>query len=380
MSTRTPDEGRYSKITRRMWNDEKFLELSAAKPNAQTLWMRLLSGPELGIVPGLFAVREGGLADALGWPVAAFRKCWKEIADQEMAEADWRAGLVFVPNGIVHNEPNSTNAILGWRLALKELPECSLKRRGLAALREYCGAKGEAWLKAFDAASADNVSAKPKATPSDTPKPTPLPDPSATPSTAPIPTPSATPSATPSGTATRIQDQEQDTRSGDLTAAGSQDLTGNPPEQATEEAAAATIGVESSDLQRRYELALKNMGAFVLEQGHRRPEFLQVWFAWCKPFGITEGPVIGGRIPRDIYAIAEAFAAGRTLDELLLAGKIAEGDEFMQRQAGGGPATFTSSVLMRLLKPKRAVPAAKARRGGPPQPDHGKTGWEGQDQ
>ncbi|HEY3234629.1 MAG TPA: hypothetical protein VGJ84_07920, partial [Polyangiaceae bacterium] len=80
MSGRTPDEGRYSKVSRRMWDDERFRELSPAPPNAQTLWQRLLTGPELGCVPGLYTARLGGLADALGWPADALREKWDEIA------------------------------------------------------------------------------------------------------------------------------------------------------------------------------------------------------------------------------------------------------------------------------------------------------------
>jgi hypothetical protein len=70
------------------------------------------------------------------------------------------------------------------------------------------------------------------------------------------------------------------------------------------------------------------------------------------------------------HAIIEAFASGRSLSELVAAGKAAESDEYMQRQEHGGPASFTSAVLMRLLKPARAGGSLR-RRGGPPQPDAG---------
>lgn len=137
-----------------MWNDEKFRALSAPKPNAQSLWQRLLTGPELGCVPGLFAAREGGLADALRWPLAAFRRCWKEIAVAEMARADWPAGLVWVPNAIVHNEPTAPNTVIGWRTAIRELPECRLKHDALGELRTYLEGMGPPWVKAFDEACA----------------------------------------------------------------------------------------------------------------------------------------------------------------------------------------------------------------------------------
>lgn len=143
------DEGRFSKVTRRMWNDAKFRGLSSAKPNAQTLWMRILTGPELGPIPGLFAAREPALADVLGWSLVAFRKCWKEIAAAEMATADWTAGLVWVPNALRHNEPQGVTTVMGWRAAMRELPECALKSKAGAVVLAYLQGKGPAWVRAW---------------------------------------------------------------------------------------------------------------------------------------------------------------------------------------------------------------------------------------
>lgn len=149
-----PPEGRYSNVSRRIWGDEKFCSLSAPKPNAQTLWFRLLTGPELGNVPGLFAARERGLADALGWSDAAFRRCWDEIANAGMAFADWSAGIVWVPKSLDHNPPHSTNVVLSWKLSLKELPESNLKAQAMASIGARVEAMGEPWAKAWAKASA----------------------------------------------------------------------------------------------------------------------------------------------------------------------------------------------------------------------------------
>lgn len=149
MSGRIPDEGRYSKVSRRMWGDERFQALSAPKPNAQTLWKRLLTGPELGCIPGLYAARIGGLADALKWPLKATQKCWDEIAAQGMAEADWAAGLVWVPNAIRHNEPTSPNTVAAWRKAANQLPECALRAKAFLALAEYLTEMGPTWIGAW---------------------------------------------------------------------------------------------------------------------------------------------------------------------------------------------------------------------------------------
>jgi len=185
-----------------MWDDERFRKLSAAKPNAQTLWQRLLTGPELGCIPGLFAAREGGLADALGWSLAALRKCWKEIEATGMAKADWRAGIVWVPKAIDHNEPASTNAVVGWRVALRELPECDLKREAIRHLRDYVHGMGDAWAKAFGVASGDGI-AKSEA--------------------------KASPKPSDKGSDIQEQEQEQDSGAGDPPLAPSARASGDRP-------------------------------------------------------------------------------------------------------------------------------------------------------
>jgi hypothetical protein len=162
MKSKSTEEGRYSKVSRRMWVDEKFQSLSKPAPSAQFLWQRLLTGPELGCIPGLFSARLGGIADALDWSKEDTQRCWNEISEQDMAEADWAMGLVWIPNAISHNEPASPNAVTGWRLALCELPECDLKRKAIETIREYLTEMGEVWIKAFDSMKATGK-ASPKA-------------------------------------------------------------------------------------------------------------------------------------------------------------------------------------------------------------------------
>ncbi len=150
VSKRKPEEGRYSKVSRRVWGSPDFRALSAPKPNAQTLWLRLLTGPELGVIPGLFEARESGLAEALGWPLTGFRRCFAEITTRQMATHDKAAGLMWVPRAIHHNPPDNPNVILGWKLAWKELPDSPLKEQAKSYLRQWCEGVGISWVKAFD--------------------------------------------------------------------------------------------------------------------------------------------------------------------------------------------------------------------------------------
>lgn len=138
--------GRYSKIHRRMWNDDKFRKLSKPQPCGQALWFRFLCGPELGPIPGLFSAREPGLADAMGWQLEPFRQSFRELSSLGLVEADWEAGLVWVQNAIKYNEPANPNVVKSWSDAWAELPECALKSRAFAALCSYMNGRGESFL------------------------------------------------------------------------------------------------------------------------------------------------------------------------------------------------------------------------------------------
>jgi hypothetical protein len=144
--------GRYSKVSRRVWTDERCRALSSAPPNAQTLWFRLLTGPELTNIPGLFPAWEAGLAQALGWPLEGFRKAFGEVSSKGMAKADWIAGLVWVPKAIAHNRPESPNVVKSWWAAWADLPECKLKAEAHCSLRAFVEGMGEAFAKAFEEA------------------------------------------------------------------------------------------------------------------------------------------------------------------------------------------------------------------------------------
>lgn len=146
MSTRKPDEGRYSKVSRRVWGSADFRELSAPKPNAQTLWFRLLTGPELGVIPGLFEWSEAGTAERLGWPVPALRKCLSEVTSRGMVVFDKSAGVMWVPKGIRHNPPDNPNVVLGWKVAWRDIPECQVKLAAQDALTLWCIERGQPWV------------------------------------------------------------------------------------------------------------------------------------------------------------------------------------------------------------------------------------------
>jgi hypothetical protein len=127
---------RYRKVQVRVWADEKFRRLSPAKPNAQTLWLYLLTTPYATSLPGLIGIGEGSLAESLGWRIKSLRNCCDELQKLGMIEVDWSARLIWLPNALRHNWPDNPNVVRGWRNHLDELPDCDLKRKALAAMEK----------------------------------------------------------------------------------------------------------------------------------------------------------------------------------------------------------------------------------------------------
>lgn len=144
---------RYTKVLLNTWHDAKFKKLSAPPPNAQTLWLRVMTAPESDRIPGLFFVTIQQLAHTLGWDVEATRKCWQEIEQQEMGFADWDAGLVWIPQGVSNNPPTNPNVVKGWYKHWDNLPKCGLLYQAWMKLGELVALRGPKWHDAFKQAS-----------------------------------------------------------------------------------------------------------------------------------------------------------------------------------------------------------------------------------
>lgn len=141
--------GRYRKVLVRTWSDEKFRALTPLQPSGQALWLFLMTGPHTGPIPGLFRAGRASMAEELGWPLKAFDQAFAEVSAQGMAKADFMARLVWLPNAVKHNRPESPNVVTSWAKEFKELPECDLKQEVLNVLLESTRAIGEAFEKAF---------------------------------------------------------------------------------------------------------------------------------------------------------------------------------------------------------------------------------------
>ncbi len=140
---------RYRKIHVPMYADGKFTSLSKPQPNAQSLWMYILTGPHTSIIPGLSCIGAAALAESLDWEPEAFRKAFLEISSKGMARADWKARILWVPNAVKYNPPESPNVVKAWASYWAEVPECELKLHIYQELKAFVDGMGDGFQEAF---------------------------------------------------------------------------------------------------------------------------------------------------------------------------------------------------------------------------------------
>lgn len=140
---------RYRKIHVPMYADAKFRALSRPQPCAQWLWVYMLTGPHTTAIPGLSSVGEAALAESVGWKLEAFREAFGELFAKGMAKADWEARVLWVPNAVRYNPPESPNVIKGWAKAYEEIPACALKVVAFTTLKAFVEGLGEGFREAF---------------------------------------------------------------------------------------------------------------------------------------------------------------------------------------------------------------------------------------
>lgn len=140
---------RYRSIHLCMWGDEKFRKLSPLQPSGQALWIYLLTNPNTNSIPGLYRIGELALAEELNWPLEAFREAFREVQAQGLAQADFCARVVYIPNAIKYNKPQSPNVIKNWHYPWGDIPECALKTEAYHNLKAFVEGLGIGFQEAF---------------------------------------------------------------------------------------------------------------------------------------------------------------------------------------------------------------------------------------
>lgn len=135
----------YRKIDPRIWNDAKFRRLTDA---GKLAFLFLLTHPHMTAI-GAMRASIPGLAAEIGWTAEAFREAFLEASQKGMAEHDEKASLMWLPNFIRYNPPESPNVVKAWANALDLLPECDLLTRVIAGTKASLEGKSEAFREAL---------------------------------------------------------------------------------------------------------------------------------------------------------------------------------------------------------------------------------------
>lgn len=196
---------KYRKIATKMWLDRRFAALSNSGPSAKYLWQYLISGPFTTNIPGVVIAGRAGMAESLGWPLrgigseasevlaeglgealreglskgidkgfkevldkAITKGCFslkqkqtllgvfrgfddvlREIEEEAMAVSDFSNQLIWLPNSIVYNKPESPNVVKSWSYDWERVPECDLQVAIYRRMRSYFEDIGGGWYEAF---------------------------------------------------------------------------------------------------------------------------------------------------------------------------------------------------------------------------------------
>jgi len=133
---------RYAKVSRVIWNDERF---RAFTDDGKLAFLATLTHQDMTVL-GAMRATYSGLAAELGWPAARFRRALAPAVQAGMVEVDEPACFVGFRNFLKHNDVEGPNVVNGaWLPALERIPECPAKTRLIAHASVYLEKKAETW-------------------------------------------------------------------------------------------------------------------------------------------------------------------------------------------------------------------------------------------
>lgn len=136
---------KYRKVESKIWGDPKFLALSE---RGQLTFLFLMTHPNQTML-GAMRTTAQGLAAERHLPLDAYMEAFNEILRQGMAKYDESACLVWLPNFLKCDGPQSPNVVRAWVKVFDLLPECALKTEVFQHARSYIEGLTEPFRKAF---------------------------------------------------------------------------------------------------------------------------------------------------------------------------------------------------------------------------------------
>jgi hypothetical protein len=136
---------RFRKVDVRIWNDAKFTSLSN---HGKLIFLFLVTHPSLTMI-GAMRATAPGLAAELAMPLEDFQRAFREALSKGMAKVDANACLIWLPNFLRYNKPESPNVVRAWPEAFDMLPECAMKGELFERLKDFVEGMSEAFREAF---------------------------------------------------------------------------------------------------------------------------------------------------------------------------------------------------------------------------------------
>jgi hypothetical protein len=99
------------------------------------------------------------LAGSIDFTTEEFERSFAELQSARMAEADWAARLVWLPNAVRYNPPDNVNVAKAWAREFMQLPECELRSRAATETLAFLSRWNQDVANAF-AAEADIAAPK----------------------------------------------------------------------------------------------------------------------------------------------------------------------------------------------------------------------------
>jgi hypothetical protein len=127
------------------WLEPEFLALPLP---ARLVALYVLSGPYTNGL-GLYRLVPEAAAADLQISAAAFRRHFSAACHAFNWRFDGAARVVWIPDWLSVNAPQSINVVKSWRTAFNDVPPCPLKQDALTAIQAFLEAKGNGYRDAF---------------------------------------------------------------------------------------------------------------------------------------------------------------------------------------------------------------------------------------
>lgn len=128
---------RYARIELAVWRLPQVQRLTKPGPNATSLLVWLVGGPETRALPGVHVYGSAGLAEAIGWPADETLRVFEELAEAGLAAASWPERLVACWAALY--QPESPNVAKSWGAQLATVPACRLRDEIARRILAVCG-------------------------------------------------------------------------------------------------------------------------------------------------------------------------------------------------------------------------------------------------